>query len=84
MTQKGNLSPNSTQALIRRHLQHLVEHGCFVVSKQGATELYRPTLRYQIQVKELAATKLYRQLQSLLSEPFEYNNEPVVTGGADA
>ncbi|WP_339908974.1 hypothetical protein [Symmachiella dynata] len=84
MTQKGNLSPNSTQALIRRHLQHLVEHGCFAVSKQGTTELYRPTLRYQIQVKELAATKLYRQLQSLLSEPLELDNEPIATGGAHA
>ena len=83
-TQKGNLSPNSTQALIRRHLQQLVEHGCFAVSKQGTTELYRPTLRYQIQVKELAATKLYRQLQLLLSASLEHANELIATGGADA
>lgn len=83
-TQKGNLSPSSTQALIRRHLQHLVEHGCFVVTGKGTMELYRPTLRYQIQVKELAATKLYRQLQSLLCESYSYPEDVTLNGGVDA
>ena len=82
-TAKGNLSPNSTQSLIRRHLQSLVEHGCFVVGKQGTTELYRPTLRYQIQVKELAATKLYAHLQTLL-DPSRHLGAPLVVGGSDA
>lgn len=65
-TQKGKMSASATQSLIRKHLQSLVEHGCFVVSKQGMTELYRPTLRYQVQVRELAATRMYQQIQSLL------------------
>lgn len=82
-TAKGNVSPNSTQSLIRRHLQSLVEHGCFLVSKQGTTELYRPTLRYQVQVKELAATKLYRELQTLL-EQSEASVAPIIVGGANA
>lgn len=81
-TAKGNVSPHSTQALIRRHLQSLVDHGCFLVSRRGNAELYRPTLRYQLQVKELAATKLYSQVQSLLSD----TTAPAVAadGGADA
>lgn len=83
-TQKGNLSLNSTQGLIRRHLQLLVEHGCFAVSKQEMTELYRPTLRYQIQVKELAATQLYQHLQSLLSETLIHDHESIAAGGANA
>jgi len=83
-TQTGKLSPNSTQGLIRRHLQQLVEHGCFVVSRRGDTDLYRPTLRYQIQVKELAATRLYQSLQSLLDNPIETEVEPVEAGGRDA
>lgn len=62
-TQQGSLSQSSTQGLIRKHLQQLVEHGCFIVSEHGETEMYRPTLRYQIQVRELAATKLYQQVQ---------------------
>lgn len=83
-TQTGKLSPNSTQGLIRRHLQQLVEHGCFVVSRHGATELYRPTLRYQIQVKELAATRLYRYLQTLLDNAVEPGEEPIAAGGRNA
>ena len=84
-TSKGNISPSSTQALIRRHLQSLVDHGCFRMTKQNSTELYRPTLRYQIQVKELAATKLYRQFQSLLADTDSNSSVAVATtGGRDA
>lgn len=82
-TQAGKLSPNSTQGLIRRHLQQLVEHGCFVAALQGSVELYRPTLRYQIQVKELAATRLYRYLQRLLDH-VQPGEDPVTAGGSDA
>lgn len=82
-TQTGKLSPNSTQGMIRRHLQQLVEHGCFAVSRRGDTELYRPTLRYQIQVKELAATRLYDYLQTLLDNPIKTEREPVEAGGRD-
>ncbi|REJ92306.1 MAG: hypothetical protein DWQ34_13270 [Planctomycetota bacterium] len=83
-TQTGKLSLSSTQGLIRRHLQQLVEHGCFAVSRHGTTELYRPTLRYQIQVKELAATRLYRDLQSLLDHAVETEDEPIAAGECDA
>ena len=62
-TQLGTLSQSSTQGLIRKHLQQLVDHGCFTVTQHGEAEMYRPTLRYQIQVRELAATKLYQRVQ---------------------
>jgi hypothetical protein len=65
-TSQGSLAVNSTQGLIRRHLQQLTEHGCFVASGEEPRESFRPTLRYQILVKQLAATTLYRQVQALL------------------
>lgn len=84
MTAQGNLSPASMQSLIRRHLQFLVDHGCFVMSSQGNAELYRPTLRYQIQVKELAATRLYRQLQCMMTDAQDDPNRSAISGGANA
>lgn len=90
-TQTGKLSPTSTHGLIRRHLQQLVAHGCFADFRQGTVELYRPTLRYQIQVKELAATRLYRYLQALLDSARESGGdvaplaeEPTAAGEYDA
>lgn len=84
MTAQGNLSPASMQSLIRRHLQFLVDHGCFVRSGQGDSELYRPTLRYQIQVKELAATNLFRQLQCIMTDAHDDPNRSAISGGANA
>ena len=81
-TQQGSLALNSTQGLIRRHLIELAGHGCFVVGGTEPNETFRPTLRYQIQVKQLAATTLYRRVQEVLqrgSAP-----APVAAGGADA
>ena len=84
MTAQGNLSPASMQSLIRRHLQFLVDQGCFVMTGQGNAEIYRPTLRYQIQVKELAATKLYQQLQSLMTDAHDNFDGTAISGGANA
>lgn len=83
-TAKGNVSPHSTQALIRRHLQSLVDHGCFLVTQREKIELYRPTLRYQLQVKELAASKLYSQVQSLLDDAARPESVVTTDGGGDA
>ncbi|MBC7817872.1 MAG: hypothetical protein IAG10_13350 [Planctomycetaceae bacterium] len=82
-TNQGNLTLNSTQGLIRRHLHELAVHGCFNVAGQEPHELYRPTLRYQILVKELASTALYRRLQTLLDWQLQ-PHAPSSTGGADA
>ena len=36
--------------------------------QQGTTEMYRPTLRYQIQIRELAASKLYDKLRPFIDK----------------
>lgn len=83
-TSQGSLTLNSTQGLIRRHLQELAAHGCFNISGQEPHELFRPTLRYQILVKELASTTLYRRLQTLLDWQLQSHAPLSRTGGADA
>jgi len=83
-TNQGSLTLNSTQGLIRRHLHELAAHGCFVVSGQEPHENFRPTLRYQIQVKQLASTTLYRQLQALLDWHVPREVTVVPEGGAHA
>lgn len=83
-TTQGSLTLNSTQGLIRRHLLELVNHGCFVASGQEPNETFRPTLRYQVLVKQLASTTLYHNLQALLNQQPHSLANPVVAGGADA
>jgi hypothetical protein len=83
-TQQGALSQSSTQGLIRKHLQQLVEHGCFIVTTHGETEMYRPTLRYQIQVRELAATKLYQRVQAAQREYGGPSDAEIETGVGNA
>jgi hypothetical protein len=82
-TSQGGLALNSTQGLIRKHLQQLTEHGCFLISGQENHESFRPTLRYQILVQQLAATTLYRQLQSLLDGQL-VTSTPTPDGGNHA
>ena len=83
-TGQGGLAANSTQGLIRRHLNQLVDHGCFIASGQEPDERFRPTLRYQILVKQLASTALFRHVQSLLDSAAGRLPEVVRTGGEDA
>lgn len=61
----GQYSKDSTYGLINKHLQLLVNQGCFTVVGPKENPLFRPTLRYQLLVKELAATELYRQFHEL-------------------
>jgi hypothetical protein len=82
-TSQGSLTLNSTQGLIRRHLHELAVRGCFNVSGQEPHELFRPTLRYQILVKELASTTLFRRLQTLLDWQLQPHT-PASTGEPDA
>jgi hypothetical protein len=83
-TQQGSLSQNSTQGLIRKHLQQLAEHGCFIPIEQGETELFRPTLRYQIQVRELGASKLYTRIRQTMDGLADVPNMPRSAGASDA
>jgi hypothetical protein len=83
-TQQGGLSQSSTQGLIRKHLQQLVEHGCFIATQHGETEMFRPTLRYQIQVRELAASKLYQRVQQAQRGYAGVPDAAIETGAGDA
>jgi hypothetical protein len=83
-TTQGNLAMNSTQGLVRRHLHQLAEHGCFVVTGQEPNESFRPTLRYQILVRQLASTTLYRQLQAFLDNSMAATLEPRAAGASHA
>jgi hypothetical protein len=83
-TGQGSLAANSTQGLIRRHLYQLVDHGCFIASGQEPDERFRPTLRYQILVKQLAATALYRHVRLLLDNAADAGTETVHEGGENA
>lgn len=83
-TSQGSVAANSTQGLIRRHLYQLVDHGCFVASGQEPDERFRPTLRYQILVKQLASTALYHQIQLLLAGASPSRPESVKAGVENA
>lgn len=78
MTQSGRRSANSTQGLIEKHFDQLVEYGCFTVNRQANMAEYRPTLRYQVLVKELAATRLYQRIKQLAEN---HDSRPRTDGG---
>ncbi len=61
-TETGRASANSTFRIIEQHLDCLCESGCFTADRQRNPSRYRPTLRYQVLVQEMAATRLYRRV----------------------
>ena len=65
MTPQGRRTANSTQGVIERNLEQLVEYGCFTADRRPKSVAYRSTLRYQVLVKELAAGKLYQCVKQL-------------------
>lgn len=74
---QGNRQPRrTTRRIIERHLERLRELGCFVREGREPTT-YQPTYRYQVQVKGLAATRLYGHVQSILQ-----SSSPKPTSGA--
>ncbi len=65
-TNTGRPSANSTYRIIEQHLDRLSELGCFVADRLRDPVRYRPTLRYQVLVQELAATKLYSRVTAAM------------------
>lgn len=65
-TRAGRISSHSAHGLIELHLARLVELGCFTVDRQDTLARYRPTLRYQVLIQELAATRLYQRVQEAM------------------
>jgi hypothetical protein len=60
----GGKGARSTRRLIEVALERLVEHGCFTRQEGGAA--FYPTWRYQVLVRELAAMRLFEQVQAVL------------------
>ncbi len=63
----GLHSKDSTHGLIYKHLQLLANQGCFTVIGSKDSPSFRPTLKYQILVKELAASELHREFHELIA-----------------
>ncbi|MFH0173997.1 hypothetical protein [Streptomyces cacaoi] len=65
LTKDGRLAMNSTKGMISRALNFLTEQGFLTVAGAGQDGWYRTTPRYQLQVRELAATSAFDELLSL-------------------
>jgi len=68
-TRQGGKGARSTRRLIELALERLVEHGCFTRPKlEEGSSAYQPTWRYQVLVRDLAAMRLFEQVQGALGE----------------
>lgn len=65
LTKDGRLAMNSTKGMITRALNFLTEQGFLAVAGAGQDGWYRTTPRYQLQVRELAATSAFEELLAL-------------------
>lgn len=73
-TKGGGVGHKTTHRLIRQTLDRLCELGCF--THEGTEHpAYRPTMRYQVAVKELAAEEVFRRVQEALSKGNELQGE---------
>lgn len=65
----GKPVSSSTIAMIERALKVLQSQGCFLPKRQGKTQSYQPTWRFQIQVQDWSATELYLAIKTILTQP---------------
>ncbi|MFH8557449.1 hypothetical protein ACH4FE_28185 [Streptomyces celluloflavus] len=65
LTKDGRLAMNSTKGMIARALNFLADQGFLAVAGAGEDGWYRTTARYQLQVRELAATSAFDELIGL-------------------
>ncbi|MEU6484195.1 hypothetical protein [Streptomyces sp. NPDC046887] len=65
LTKDGRLAPNSTGGMITRALNFLTDQGFLNIAGAGEDGWYRTTPRYQLQVRELAATSAFDELLAL-------------------
>lgn len=75
-TANGRAAPNSMHRLIHVHMERLVELGCCTADRQHDPIRYRPTLRYQVLVQQLAATRLYRCVQDAMEATSQQADQP--------
>ena len=65
-TPDGRAVARDSLRIIGTNLERLTDLGCFVRHGEGDDAQFTPTWRYQVLVKEYAATKLYAVLQDAL------------------
>ena len=59
-------SRHATRRIIQAGLERLCDFGCFLKETRGSHVYYQPTWRYQVQVKELAALRVYERVRRAL------------------
>jgi hypothetical protein len=59
-------SPRGTRRIIQLGFDKLCEFGCFRKDSHGSRTVYQATWRYQVQVKEMAALRVYERVRRLL------------------
>jgi hypothetical protein len=64
-TKDGRLAPDSTRGMITKAAKFLVEQGFLIAINTEGGGTYRTTPRYQVQVRDLAATTAYQELLAL-------------------
>jgi hypothetical protein len=66
-TKGGGQGRRTTHHLIRQTLDRLCELGCF--TREGdERSVFRPTMRYQVAVKEMAAVEMFRHVQDAIAQ----------------
>ena len=68
-TKDGRVALNSTRAMVKRALKFLADSGFLVEVGDPRENSYRTTPRYQLQVRELAATQAFHELIKLKVVP---------------
>ncbi len=68
-TRDGHKSQRTTQRIIEFGLDRLRDFGCFTKENQNGQVVFQPTWRYQVLVKELAATSAYEAVRHMMQAP---------------
>ncbi|GAA4234999.1 hypothetical protein GCM10022254_41220 [Actinomadura meridiana] len=77
-TRDDRAAPHTNEALVLRVVRYLVEEGMLTAYNEEAEEsdrVFRTTSRYQLQVRELAALRLFEELTEIMNGP------PISQGG---
>ena len=75
---EGDPAVPTNEALVLRVVRYLVEEGMLTAYNEEAEEsdrVFRTTSRYQLQVRELAALRLFEELTEIMNGP------PISQGG---
>ena len=65
-TRDDRRASRTTRRIIEYGLERLREAGCFVREERGGEARFQPTWRYQVLVKEFAATAVFERIRDIL------------------